>query len=96
MSAEFTEKKTLIETEIHALAGHPFNIGSTKQLAEVLFEELGLPVVKKTKTGYSTDTRVLQAIRDEHEIVVAMNPSTFGTSRTRCQVSSSISICTST
>ena len=45
---------------IYELAGTQFNISSTKQLAEVLFEKLALPVVKKTKTGYSTDVEVLE------------------------------------
>ncbi len=55
--------------EIHALAGEPFNIGSPKQLGTVLFEKLRLPVIKKTRTGYSTDADVLQALIDQHPIV---------------------------
>ncbi|KIL35540.1 DNA polymerase I [Cohnella kolymensis] len=54
---------------IHELAGFEFNIGSPKQLGEVLFEKLGLPVVKKTKTGYSTDAEVLEKLEPYHEIV---------------------------
>ena len=46
-----------LESEIYELAGGTFNIDSPKQLAKILFEELGLPVVKKTKTGPSTDAR---------------------------------------
>ena len=53
---------------IYELAGREFNIGSTKQLADVLFEELKLPVVKKTKTGYSTDAEVLERLAPKHEI----------------------------
>ncbi len=55
--------------EIYALAGGPFNINSPKQLGELLFGKLGLPVLKKTKTGYSTDAEVLERLADEHEIV---------------------------
>lgn len=57
-----------LEQDIYALAGHEFKIGSTRQLAQVLFDELGLPAQKKTKTGYSTDVSVLEALRDSHEI----------------------------
>jgi DNA polymerase I len=56
-------------TAIHAMAGFEFNIGSPKQLGEVLFDKLGLPVVKKTKTGYSTDAEVLEKLEPYHEIV---------------------------
>ncbi|MDX6670826.1 MAG: polymerase [Solirubrobacteraceae bacterium] len=58
-----------LEREIHALAGEEFTIGSPQQLAEVLFVKLGLSRKRRGKTGYSTDARVLQAIRDEHEII---------------------------
>tara|TARA_Y100001970_G_C14245433_1_gene867833 strand:- start:940 stop:3612 length:2673 start_codon:yes stop_codon:yes gene_type:complete len=58
-----------LESSIHDLAGHDFNVNSTKQLREVLFEELGLTPQKKTKTGYSTDAASLEKIRDQHEIV---------------------------
>ncbi|UJR82027.1 DNA polymerase I [Sandaracinus amylolyticus] len=68
MSEEFKARKAEIEQRIYALAGHEFNIGSTKQLADVLFEELKLPVVKKTKTGYSTDAEVLERLAPKHEI----------------------------
>ncbi len=68
MSEEFTARKVEIEKRIYELAGHEFNIGSTKQLADVLFEELKLPVVKKTKTGYSTDAEVLEKLSQKHEI----------------------------
>ena len=50
-------------------AGHEFNVNSTKQLREVLFDELGLTPLKKTKTGYSTDAQTLEKIRDQHQIV---------------------------
>ena len=58
-----------LEAEIHALAGHPFNIHSTKQLAAVLFDELGLPAVKKTKNGFSTNAEVLESLKNEHPII---------------------------
>ena len=54
--------------EIYGYAGQPFNINSPKQLAEVLFEKLELPVVKKTKTGYSTDVTVLETLAQEAPI----------------------------
>jgi DNA polymerase-1 len=63
-----TEIDTL-EQEIYGLAGHEFTIGSPKQLGVVLFEELGLTRGRKGKTGFSTDARVLAALREEHEIV---------------------------
>lgn len=68
MGVEFEERKVEVEARIYELAGHEFNIGSTKQLADVLFEELKLPVVKRTKTGYSTDAEVLERLAKEHEI----------------------------
>jgi DNA polymerase-1 len=58
-----------LEAEIFALAGEEFLIGSPQQLGEILFEKLGLSRKRRGKTGFSTDARVLQAIRDEHEIV---------------------------
>jgi DNA polymerase I len=54
---------------IHELAGGPFTIDSPKQLAEVLFERLGLPAGRKGKTGYSTDRKVLRSLEGAHEIV---------------------------
>ena len=68
MGIEFRARKLAIEQRIYELAGHEFNIGSTKQLAEVLFDELKLPVIKKTKTGYSTDAEVLERLASKHEI----------------------------
>jgi DNA polymerase I len=58
-----------LEREIWDLAGEEFMIGSPQQLAEVLFVKLGLSRKRRGKTGFSTDARVLQAIRDEHEII---------------------------
>jgi len=68
MGREFRERLVLIEQKIFELAGHEFNIGSTKQLGTVLFDELKLPVIKKTKTGYSTDAEVLERLAPKHEI----------------------------
>ena len=68
MGEEFRGRKAEIEKSIYALAGRELNIGSTKQLAAVLFEELKLPVIKKNKTGYSTDAEVLERLAPKHEI----------------------------
>jgi len=64
-------KETLftLTKDIYAFAGSEFNINSTKQLGVILFETLGLPVGKKTKTGYSTDEKVLSGLKDKHEII---------------------------
>lgn len=71
--AEFSEKLSLrineLEKSIYEAAGEPFNINSPKQLGVVLFEKLNLPVVKKTKTGYSTNAEVLEKLKGNHEIV---------------------------
>ena len=55
--------------DIYDLAGSEFNINSPKQLGEVLFKDLELPVIKKTKTGFSTDAKVLDKLRDKHPII---------------------------
>lgn len=68
LSADMEKKLAALEGEIHALAGTAFNIGSPKQLGEVLFERLGLAKGKKTKTGWSTDVEVLSHLAEEHEI----------------------------
>ena len=57
-----------LEQQIYALAGSEFNIGSPKQLGKVLFEDLGLPAGKKTRSGYSTDASVLTDLKDKYEI----------------------------
>jgi DNA polymerase I len=72
LSGRITEVIAQREREIHGLAGHPFNINSTQQLAKVLFEELGLTGKKKTQTGYSTNQDVLEDLRDKHPIVNAV------------------------
>ena len=69
MSGELAEKLDTITADIYRLAGEEFNINSTKQLGYIFFEKLSLPVIKKTKTGYSTDVEVLETLADEHEIV---------------------------
>ncbi len=58
-----------LENRIYLLCGKEFNINSTKQLGQLLFEELKLPVVKKTKTGYSTDSEVLEKLYGTHEVI---------------------------
>jgi DNA polymerase-1 len=68
LSTRYGERLTILEQEIEELAGHPLNIGSPKQLAQVLFQELGLPVVKKTKTGPSTDADVLEQLAASHPL----------------------------
>lgn len=66
LSNEFAEKATVLEAEIHRLAGRPFNVGSPKQLGEVLFDELGLGQGKKGKTGaYGTGADVLETLAAE-------------------------------
>jgi len=69
MSMKLTEIIDDLTQVIYALAGETFNINSTKQLAVILFEKLNLPVLKKTKTGYSTDAEVLEQLAEEHQIV---------------------------
>ncbi|HIA48320.1 MAG TPA: DNA polymerase I [Candidatus Hydrogenedentes bacterium] len=65
---EIEKRFAVLETEIHELAGSPFQINSPKQLQKVLFEDLGLPTKKKTKTGYSTDVSVLEELAHEHPL----------------------------
>jgi DNA polymerase-1 len=69
MQDEIDERLKEIESHIYELAGEEFNINSPKQLGVILFEKLQLPVIKKTKTGYSTAVDVLEALQDKHEIV---------------------------
>lgn len=68
LSAEMQRELESITTAIHELAGGPFNINSPKQLAEILFGKLGLRVVKRTKTGASTDVEVLQELSESHPL----------------------------
>ncbi|MFH5805212.1 DNA polymerase I [Alienimonas sp. DA493] len=67
-SAEITERLNALEAEIQDLAGREFNVRSNKQLQEILFDELGLPVVKRTKTGPSTDAEVLEKLAPKHPL----------------------------
>lgn len=66
---ELQERLEILTKEIYELTGEEFNINSTKQLGEVLFEKLKLTAVKKTKTGYSTDVDVLEKIKHEHPVI---------------------------
>ena len=60
------------EALIYSYSGEPFNINSTRQLGELLFDKLGLPPVKKTKTGYSTNADVLEKLKNKHPIIPAI------------------------
>lgn len=68
LSAELAERTEQLYRELQTLAGIPFNPDSPQQLAEVLFERLGLPVVKRTKLGLSTDVEVLEELADRHPL----------------------------
>ncbi|MDR3183451.1 MAG: DNA polymerase I [Planctomycetaceae bacterium] len=72
LGIRFAEKETAIEEEIYALAGHPFNTDSPKQTAAVLFDELALPIMKKSKTGPSTDSEVLEELAILHPLPAKM------------------------
>ncbi len=63
------ERISALEDAIYFMAGEKININSPKQLGKLLFEDMGLPAVKKTKTGYSTDSSVLEKLRGKHEII---------------------------
>jgi DNA polymerase I len=69
ITARLADRVEELESRAHELAGEEFMLGSTQQVARILFEKLGLTPGRKGKTGYSTDTRVLRTIRGEHEIV---------------------------
>ncbi|MBW1973538.1 MAG: DNA polymerase I [Deltaproteobacteria bacterium] len=68
LSKEFEQRMREMEKEIYKMAGEPFNINSPKQLSVVLFEKLKLPVIKKGKTGYSTNEAVLTQLAQEHPL----------------------------
>ena len=72
MSVDLEKDMKAVEQSIYQYAGEPFNIQSPKQLSKILFEKLGLPVVKKTKTGVSTDESVLLQLASEHAICEAI------------------------
>ncbi|EAE3019168.1 DNA polymerase I, partial [Listeria monocytogenes] len=69
MKVELAGRLKTLEESIHSLAGEAFNINSPKQLGVILFEKLGLPAVKKTKTGYSTAADVLESLSGKHAII---------------------------
>ena len=68
LSADFATRMAELEKAIHLSAGMPFNIASPRQLGEILFDRLKLPTKRKTKTGYSTDVRVLEELAELHEL----------------------------
>ena len=68
VSGEFANELARLEKEAFAAAGGEFNLGSPKQLSKILFEDLKLPVVKKTKTGFSTDVEVLEKLSSQHPL----------------------------
>jgi len=65
---EVNDKLSALKVKIHREAGRDFNINSPRQLGQILFEELGLPVIKKTKTGYSTNADVLLELSEKHQL----------------------------
>ncbi len=69
ISTSMHQRIVQLEEQIQELAGHPFNVSSTQQLGQVLFDELGLPVKAKTKTGFSTRASVLEELKDLHPII---------------------------
>lgn len=69
IAAELTAECTSLASTMQELAGGPFNVNSVKQLRTVLYENLGLQPGRKTKTGYSTDARTLESLRDQHPII---------------------------
>jgi DNA polymerase-1 len=69
ITARLADQVEELEAKAYELAGEEFMLGSTQQVAKILFDTLGLTPGRKGKTGYSTDTRVLRSIRSEHEIV---------------------------
>lgn len=69
LGIEFRKIISGLESEIYELSGETFNINSPKQLGVILFEKLELPVIKKTKTGYSTNADVLEKLKDSHPII---------------------------
>jgi len=72
MSQSLGQRMTELEIEIYNLVGHQFNINSTQQLGAVLFQELGLPGGRRTKSGYSTDASALDGLRGIHPVIEAL------------------------
>ena len=69
IAAELAEECQSLEATLHELAEGPFNVNSVPQLRSVLYDRLGLTPLRKTKTGFSTDARTLELLRDQHPIV---------------------------
>ena len=69
LSKQMRSEMARLEAEAHRLAGHEFNVQSPRQLETILFDELGLRPLKRTKTGRSTDARTLEALADEHPLI---------------------------
>ena len=69
LGREFQDTIDVLTEKIYSLAGEEFNINSPKQMGEILFDKLNLPVIKRTKTGYSTNAEVLDKLRYQHEII---------------------------
>ena len=69
LGLQFKEIIKKLESEIYEISGEKFNINSPKQLGVILFEKLGLPIIKKTKTGYSTNAEVLDKLKDQSPII---------------------------
>lgn len=72
LAAETKSKMSELEKRIFELVGHSFNLDSPKQLSKVLYGEMGIPPIKKTKTGYSTDSSVLETLAENYEIARAL------------------------
>ena len=72
ITEDLTQRVGALEASIQELAGHPFKVNSTPQLRQVLFEELGLPPGRKTKTGFSTDASTLEGLLGQHPIIEAL------------------------
>ncbi|MGP8008344.1 MAG: DNA polymerase I [Acidimicrobiales bacterium] len=72
IAADLAAECQSLEATIQDLAGGPFNVNSVPQLREVLYERLGLQPIRKTKTGFSTDARTLEQLKDQHPVVVAL------------------------
>ncbi len=69
LSEKLGSRLDKITDQVYEIAGEEFNLNSPKQLGEILFDKLGLPVIKKTKTGYSTSISVLEELEEEHQII---------------------------
>jgi DNA polymerase-1 len=72
LSVDLVERIALVQREAYDAVGHEFKISSPLELSQLLFEELGLPHTRKTKTGYTTDANALEPIRDTHPVIDAV------------------------